>query len=102
MPSLITSGVDYPEFLNDIRAMFRHEIQEQVKAVGFTATAQPTIGGIALAMEVTGLSKARIYNLCSERAIPHSKPVGGNKLYFNRAELLAWVAAGSREQQKTR
>lgn len=52
------------------------------------------IGGIDLAQEVTRLSKARIYALVSARNIPHSKR--GNKLYFNRAELLEWVSAGKR------
>ncbi|WP_165699334.1 helix-turn-helix domain-containing protein [Hymenobacter jejuensis] len=52
------------------------------------------LGGLELAQAVTRLSKARIYSLVSERAIPHAKR--GNKLYFNRADLLAWIAAGKR------
>lgn len=56
----------------------------------------PENGGIDLAREITRLSKPRIYALVSKRGIPHSKR--GNKLYFNRAELLAWVAAGKREE----
>lgn len=51
-------------------------------------------GGIELAQQVTGLSKPRIYALVSARQIPHAKR--GNKLYFNRAEVLAWIAAGKR------
>lgn len=53
------------------------------------------VGGLELAQELTGLSKATIYKLVSERKICHSKR--GNKLYFNRAELLDWVAQGNRE-----
>lgn len=56
----------------------------------------PEVGGIELAREVTRLSKARIYALVSARGIPHAKR--GNKLYFNRAELLDWVASGKRAQ----
>lgn len=52
------------------------------------------VGGLELAQEITRLSKARIYALVSAREIPHSKR--GNKLYFDRAELLAWVAKGKR------
>ena len=52
------------------------------------------VGGIELAQEVTRLSKPRLYALVSARGIPHSKR--GNKLYFDRAELLAWVTAGRR------
>ncbi|MDF7810924.1 helix-turn-helix domain-containing protein [Hymenobacter sp. YC55] len=52
------------------------------------------IGGLELAQEVTRLSKARLYTLVSTRQIPHSKR--GNKLYFNRVDLLAWVEQGTR------
>jgi predicted DNA-binding transcriptional regulator AlpA len=55
-------------------------------------------GGKELAHEITGLSYARIYALVSQRAIPHSKR--GNRLFFNRADLLAWVAEGSRGVSK--
>lgn len=60
------------------------------------STSQPAaeVGGIELAQEVTRLSKARVYALVSARAIPHAKR--GNKLYFNRAELLIWVERGKR------
>jgi hypothetical protein len=58
------------------------------------ATPISEVGGIELAREITRLSKARIYALVSAREIPHSKR--GNKLYFNRAELLNWVANGKR------
>ncbi len=57
----------------------------------------PEIGGLALAQQITGLSKARLYALVSARSIPHAKR--GNKLFFNRAELLLWVAAGQRATQ---
>jgi excisionase family DNA binding protein len=54
----------------------------------------PQVGGIELAQELTRLSKARIYTLVSERSIPHAKR--GNRLFFNRQDLLQWVAAGNR------
>lgn len=59
-----------------------------------TTPATPEVGGMELAQQVTRLSKPRIYALVSARSIPHAKR--GNKLYFNRNELLAWVAAGKR------
>ena len=55
---------------------------------------QPEIGGIDLAQEITRLSKSRLYALVAARRIPHAKR--GNKLYFNRIELHAWISAGSR------
>lgn len=39
---------------------------------------------------VTGLSKARIYTLTSNKQIPHYK-LNGRKLYFNKAELERWL-----------
>lgn len=56
-------------------------------------------GGIELAQEITRLSKARLYALVSARQIPHSKR--GNRLYFIRTELQAWVMAGSRTKCAT-
>ncbi|WP_410505092.1 helix-turn-helix domain-containing protein [Hymenobacter sp. BRD67] len=51
-----------------------------------------------LAQEVTGLSKPRLYALVSERGIPHKKR--GNRLFFDREELLAWIAEGNRAVRK--
>ena len=52
------------------------------------------IGGLELAQEITRLSRPRIYALVYARSIPHAKR--GNKLYFNRSELIEWIAAGKR------
>lgn len=38
---------------------------------------------------ITGISKGQIYRLTSERQIPHYKR--GQKLYFNKVELEAWL-----------
>jgi hypothetical protein len=91
MATLITMGVDYAQLLNDLRAAVRHEVTQI-----FASTSTPVVevGGMGLAKEITRLSESRIYALVSGRQIPHSKR--GNKLYFNRAELLAWVEAGDR------
>lgn len=73
----------------------------QLKIIDRLAVSTPPradeVGGIELACSVTRLSKARIYTLVSERAIPHAKR--GNRLYFNRTELLAWVAEGNRAEK---
>ncbi|MBC6992225.1 helix-turn-helix domain-containing protein [Hymenobacter sp. BT491] len=57
-------------------------------------TQMQEVGGIDLAQQITRLSKARLYALVSARQIPHAKR--GNKLYFNRMELQAWITTGSR------
>ena len=62
------------------------------------APAPDEVGGIELAMQVTRLSKPRIYTLVSERAIPHKKR--GNRLTFRRSELLTWLEEGNRAERK--
>lgn len=52
-------------------------------------------GGIELAVQKTGLSKARIYALVSQRRIPHSKR--GGRLYFSESSLDEWIEAGKRQ-----
>jgi excisionase family DNA binding protein len=43
----------------------------------------------------TGLSKSYLYKLTSNRGVPCYKP-GGKILYFNRAELDAWMMQNRR------
>lgn len=52
----------------------------------------PEIGGIEMAMEITGLKRPTIYGLTSSREIPHYRQ--GKRLYFKRAELLTWIESG--------
>jgi excisionase family DNA binding protein len=56
------------------------------------------IGGVQLAVKLTGLSAHSIYRLVCERKIPHSKR--GNRLYFSRKHLQQWLEAGSRAIKK--
>lgn len=80
----------------EIRQLFREEIQAFFQTRSFpNQTEQDTIGGIELAIEITGLAKPTIYGLVSKRKIPHSKQ--GKRLYFSRRELLEWLAAGKRK-----
>lgn len=82
----------------EIRQLFREEIEAFFQTRTFpNQPEQDQIGGIELAMELTGLAKPTIYGLVSERKIPHSKQ--GKRLYFSRRELLEWVAAGKRKTQ---
>lgn len=97
MAQVFMQGVEYAQFFDDMRAAVRHEVMQ---ALSGTATSPvDEVGGIELAQRVTRLSKPRIYALVSARGIPHSKR--GNKLYFNRAELIAWVNDGKRAESKT-
>lgn len=52
------------------------------------------IGGMDLAVSITGLARRTIYKLTHRREIPHRR-VGG-RLYFRRSELEQWIDAGRR------
>ena len=52
------------------------------------------IGGLDLAVEITGLARRTIYKYTFRREIPHRR-VGG-RLYFRRSELEQWIDAGRR------
>ena len=79
--------------LNNLEALSLETLQY------LRSTSKPPseIGGMKLAQEVTGLSQARIYALVSAGTIPNSKR--GNRLFFNRADLLEWINQGKRGLQ---
>ena len=52
----------------------------------------PEIGGIDLAVKMTGLSKSRIYQLVMAKRIPYNKVPGVSRLFFNSADLNNWIA----------
>ena len=87
-------------FLDCLGLLIRQAVQEAMQETAPSGPAKntPLVGGIELAQEITGLSKARIYALVSQRGIVHSKR--GNKLYFTRAQLMAWVTEGNRAERK--
>lgn len=51
------------------------------------------VGGIDLAIEVTGLAKQTIYALTSKKQIPFFKR--GAKLYFKSDDLYEWIEQGN-------
>jgi len=92
----ITLSVGIAQILEEFRSIVRQELTALQQAPHVAST--DATGGIELAVKITRLSKSRIYALVQQRGIPHSKR--GNKLYFNRAELLAWVEGGKRQEKK--
>jgi excisionase family DNA binding protein len=56
------------------------------------------IGGLELAVAITGLSRSTLYKRTHRREIPH-RHVGG-RLYFRRSELEAWLDGGRRAMAK--
>ena len=82
---------------DDIRAAVRDELTSFFSSHHFQPQTEiDEIGGIDLAVQITGLAKPTIYALVSDLKIPHSKP-SGKKLYFSRLELLNWLKAGKRK-----
>jgi len=71
-------------------------LAETLRALSRT-NEKPTdeIGGVDLAMQVTGLARRSIYKATHFRTIPHRR-VGG-RLYFRRTELEQWIDAGRRK-----
>lgn len=80
--------------IDDITRAIRNELKAYFAEIEETER-EDEIGGIELAIELTGLAKPTIYGLVSERKIPHSKR--GKKLYFSRFELLEWLTNGKRK-----
>lgn len=94
MENLVFTQLSIPE----VKRLFREEIEAFFETRAFpNQPEQDRIGGIELAIEITGLAKPTIYSLVSTRKIPHSKQ--GKRLYFSRRELLEWLAAGKRKTQ---
>jgi excisionase family DNA binding protein len=79
----------------DIRALLRAELEaffrEHFPALP-TTSPRPSLGGLDLAVEVTGLKKPTLYSLVNRRLIPFFKQ--GKKLYFKREDLEAWIEDG--------
>lgn len=63
---------------------------KQLKA----ATPADEIGGLELAVQITGLAPRTLYKYTHRRAIPHSRL--GGRLYFRRSELEGWISSGRR------
>ncbi|MBX7130057.1 MAG: helix-turn-helix domain-containing protein [Flavobacteriales bacterium] len=71
-------------------------LASEVRALKRANKEEPTdeIGGLDLAVKVTGLAARTIYKLTHRRGIPHRR-VGG-RLYFRRSELEGWLDGGRR------
>jgi predicted DNA-binding transcriptional regulator AlpA len=84
--------------LEEIRAAVRDEMQSFVSTFQFPQNEPDEIGGIELAVKITGKAKPTIYSLCHQRLIPHSKQ--GKQLYFSRNELTEWLRQGKRKTHR--
>lgn len=77
------------ELINALSSSHPPQVQEQV-------VEEDEIGGIELAVKITGLAKQTIYGKVSSRTIPFMKQPSGKRLYFSRKELLEWLKSHKR------
>lgn len=84
--------------LSDISEAVRSELNAFFQGRSDQKDTIDEIGGIGLAVEITGLAKATIYSRVSMRTIPHRKQ--GKKLYFSRKELNDWIDKGRRKTRE--
>ena len=93
-----STSAAYSTFVQSIRTLVREEMEEFLRQSEPQSPEPPIlhnrIGGVRLAVEVTGLAKQTIYNLAHQGKIPHYKPFG--KLVFHQADLRAWMLSNRR------
>ena len=66
-------------------------IGEKLLHLGKQDSADKEVGGIELAMQMTGMSRSAIYTHTSQKTIPFHKPPGSKKLIFYSNELKSWI-----------
>jgi excisionase family DNA binding protein len=95
MQNLVFTQLSIPE----VRQLFRDELENYFahNGISIPQANNDEIGGIDLAVKITGKAKPTIYGLVHDRKIPHSKQ--GKQLYFSRKELTDWLKAGKRKTQ---
>ena len=77
----------------EFKQFLRQSLMEIMSEQGFTQqTETRDILDIKQASDFLRLKLNTLYEKTSQKIIPHFKK--GNKLYFNRAELQAWVEDG--------
>jgi excisionase family DNA binding protein len=98
MQNLVFTQLSIPE----VRQLLREELETYFAKAPLQphqdTKVSPDIGGMDLAVEVTGLKKPTLYALVARREIPHMKR--GKRLYFKRAELLEWIQEGRKKTAK--
>jgi len=83
------TNLDEKEFKEFLREALREIVSENMNLIKHPA---PEIMDMKQASEFLRLRITTIYEKTSEKRIPHFKK--GNKLYFHRSELEAWVKEG--------
>lgn len=77
---------------NEFRTMLKETVLEIMKEIRQTTSTLPEILDVKQAAELLRLKVTTLYEKTCRKIIPHFKK--GNKLYFHRSELEAWVKVG--------
>lgn len=88
MPTLITAGIDYPQFFDDLRAVIRHELQAHAPAapVGNAAPADELLS-IREAATLLGVTVQTVHEWKRRGLLKYHKL--GSRSYLKRADVLA-------------
>ena len=88
MPTLITAGIDYPQFFDDLRAVIRHELQAHAPAapVGNAAPADELLS-IREAATLLGVTVQTVHSWKQKGMLKYHKL--GSRSYIKRADVQA-------------
>ena len=88
MPTLITAGIDYPQFFDDLRAVIRHELQSLAPAapVGNTPPTDELLS-IREAATLLGVTVQTVHEWKRRGLLKYHKL--GSRSYLKRADVLA-------------
>ncbi|WP_197076819.1 helix-turn-helix domain-containing protein [Hymenobacter terrenus] len=88
MPTLITAGIDYPQFFDDLRAVIRHELQAHAPAAPVASTAPADeLLSIREAAELLGVTVQTIHSWKQKGMLRYHKL--GSRSYLKRVDVLA-------------
>ena len=88
MPTLITAGIDYPQFFDDLRAVIRHELQSLAPAAP-VGNMPPTdeLLSIREAAELLGVTVQTVHEWKRRGLLKYHKI--SSRSYIKRADVLA-------------
>ena len=89
MPTLITAGIDYPQFFDDLRAVIRHELQSHTPAspAGPPTAPADELLSIREAAELLGVTVQTVHEWKRRGLLKYHKL--GSRSYLKRADVLA-------------
>jgi excisionase family DNA binding protein len=96
MQGIITTGVDYAQLLDDVRAVVRHELQTHTPAPPPETTSAEELLTIRQAATYMGVCVATIHDWKKRGLLTYHKM--GGRSYLKKAEMLAALTS----QQRTK